>query len=263
MLSIHKELSKLDSSKTQMDFDETSFYPSAMWDENSVYPKIETGFAFKPHMNHVYVGAFNTQTFNQDGDESAILRLKYYNPPNLIIQHLPVKEKVKKVEVNRISKGYVIDTLTSLDIQEIVKIGGEVVEIYEGVFYRENFKISPFIKVIEKLFALGQKYKDEKNDLMQGLVIITMNSLYGVQMRRDNNESYYCKSETWMKTEFDENVLDYWKLPNGNYIVEMRKDDGLDDDCDNKNTLPAVFGAFILSNSKRIMNNFIRNKRVL
>ena len=92
---------------------------------------------------------------------------------------------------------------------------------------------------------------------MQGLVKLIMNSLYGVQIRRDINESYYCKSETWMKTEFDENVLDYWKLPNGNYNVRMKKDDGLDDDCDIKNTLPAVLGAFILSNSKRIMNNFI------
>ena len=38
----------------------------------------------------------------------------------------------------------------------------------------------------------------------------------------------------------------------------MKKDDGLDDDCDIKNTLPAVLGDFILSNSKRVMNNFIR-----
>ena len=38
----------------------------------------------------------------------------------------------------------------------------------------------------------------------------------------------------------------------------MKKDDGLDDDCDIKNTLPAVLGAFILGNSKRIMNNVIR-----
>ena len=41
-----KELSKLDSNKTQMDYEATSLYPSAMWDENSVYPKIETGFSF-------------------------------------------------------------------------------------------------------------------------------------------------------------------------------------------------------------------------
>ena len=126
------------------------------------------------------------------------------------------------------------------------------------MIYRKNFKISPFRKVIEKLFALRQKYKDEKNDLMQKLIKLIMNSLYGVQIRRDINESYYCKPETWMKTEFDENVLDYWKLTNGNYIVKMKKDDGLDDDCDIKNSLPAVLGAFILSNSKRIMNNFIR-----
>ena len=257
-LSIHKELSKLNSNKTQMDFDATSLYPSAMWDENSVYPKIETGFVFRPHMNHVYVEAFNNQSFNEDGDESAILTIKYYNPPDLIFQHLPIKEKVKKLEVNRMRNGYIIDTLTSVDIQEIVKIGGKVVKNYEGVIYRENFEVSPFRKVIEKLFALRQKYKDEKNDLMQGLVKLIMNSLYGVQIRKDINESYYCKSENWMKTEFDENVLDYWRLPNGNYIVKMKKYDGLDDDCDIKKTLPAVLGAFILSNSKRIMNNFIR-----
>ena len=39
-----------------------------MWDENSVYPKSETAFAFEPDMNDVYVEAFNYQTFNQDGD---------------------------------------------------------------------------------------------------------------------------------------------------------------------------------------------------
>ena len=103
--------------------------------------------------------------------------------------------------------GYIIDTLTSVDICEIVKIGGKVIEIYEGVIYRENFEVSPFRKVIEKLFALRQKYKDEKNDLMQGLVKLIMNSLYGVQIRKDINESYSCKPETWMKTEFEENCI--------------------------------------------------------
>ena len=67
-----------------------------MWDQISVYLKKETGFAFKPDMNDVYVEAFNNQTFNQVGDESAMLRIKFYNPPNPIFQYLPVKEKVKK-----------------------------------------------------------------------------------------------------------------------------------------------------------------------
>ena len=42
----------------------------------SVYPKIETGFVYKPHMNKTYVKAFNNQIFDEDGDESAILTIK-------------------------------------------------------------------------------------------------------------------------------------------------------------------------------------------
>ena len=151
--------------------------------------------------------------------------------------------------------GYIFDTLTSVDICEIVKIDGRVIEIYEGVIYRENFKTSAFRKVIEKLFALRQKYKDEHNDVMQKLVKLIMNSLYGVQICKDIDQSYKCKPQHWMETEYDENVLDYWKLPNGNYIVKLKKDDGLEEDNDIKNTIPSRLGAFILSNNERNMKN--------
>ena len=63
-----------------------------MWDERSVYPKIESGFVFKPHMNKTYVEAFINQTFNRNGNESAILKTKHVNPPDLIFQHLKVKK---------------------------------------------------------------------------------------------------------------------------------------------------------------------------
>ena len=96
---------------------------------------------------------------------------------------------------------------------------------------------------------------------MQGLIKLNMNNLYGVQIRRDINETFFCKSETWMKTEFDENVLEYWKLPDANYIVKMKKGDGLDDDCDIETTLPEVLGAFILGNNRRIIDKFIREKK--
>ena len=45
--------------------------------------------------------------------------------------------------------GHIIDVLTSLVIQEIVKIGEKVVQRYEGVIYQENFRVAPFKKVIE------------------------------------------------------------------------------------------------------------------
>ena len=102
-----------------MDFDATSLYPKAMWDEKSVYPKMETGFVFKTHMNKIYLEAFINQTFNQDGNESAISRIKYYTPPDLIFVHLPVKEKVKNIEVNRMRNGSIIDTLTSVNVYPI------------------------------------------------------------------------------------------------------------------------------------------------
>ena len=176
-------------------------------------PEIETGFAFKLHMNDVYVEAFNNQTFNQDGNGSAILKIKNYNPPNLIFQRLPVKEKVINKEVNRIRKSYIIDTLTSVDTEESVKFGGKVIRIYEGVIYRENFKKSTFRKVLDKLFALRQNYKDENNDLMQSLVNLVMISLNGAQIRKYIIDSFCCKSEQWMKIEYNDDVLEHWKLP--------------------------------------------------
>ena len=139
-----------------MDFDATSLYPSAMWDESSVYPERETGFAFAPHMNDVYVKAFNDQTFNEDGIESAILGIKYYSPPNLIFQHLPVKEKVKNVEVNRMRNGYIVDTLTSVDICDNIKFGGKVIEIYEVLFI-ENTLRHLHLEKLWKIFCFEAK----------------------------------------------------------------------------------------------------------
>ena len=105
MLPIHKELSKLDLNKTQMGFDVTSLYPSGMWDHDSVYFEKESGFCFKPVMIKFYVEAFKKLTFNQDGKESAIFRLKHYNPPKIIFQHPPLKEEIKNTEVNRMGNG--------------------------------------------------------------------------------------------------------------------------------------------------------------
>ena len=126
-------------------------------------------------------------------------------------------------------KGYIIETLTSVDIQEIVRIGGKIIQIYEGVIYRENFEVSPFRRVIDILFKLRKKYGDENNDVMKLLVKLLMNSLYGENIRRDIEEKFACKSEMCMQTEYDERVKDYWKLSGINYIVKMIDDKGLED----------------------------------
>ena len=57
--------------------------------------------------------------------------------------------------------------------------------------------------------------------------------------------------------EYDERVLDYHKINHGNYIVKMKDEGGLEDEVEKANILPLQLAVFILSNSKRNMNNFI------
>ena len=165
--------------------------------------------------------------------------------------------------------GYIIDTPSSVDIQENVKIGGKVIEIFEGVIYRETFKISPSRNVTGKLFAFRQKHKKENIDVMQVLVELIMISLYGEQIRKEITYFYECKSEKWMMSEYDERIKEYWRTSQGDYIVKMIDDKGLGDEVKNLKTMPLHLGsfvisnsplhlgAFVLSNSKRIMNIFI------
>ena len=65
-----------------------------MWDESSIYPRIETGYPYTKEMNDELIEKFNTQIFNQG---SAIQ--KNYNPPNLIVQHIPIEGKERKLEL--------------------------------------------------------------------------------------------------------------------------------------------------------------------
>ena len=129
-LPIHQAIRQSKIIELLWDFDCVSSYPSAMWDKNSIYPKIESVYAFTRNLNDELVEKFNNQTFTRG---SAILKIKYYNPKNLIVQRLPVKEREKKNEINRMRNGYIVQTLTSVDIQEIVNVGVRVIGIYEGV----------------------------------------------------------------------------------------------------------------------------------
>ena len=253
-LPIYQLLKQIKLDQILWKFDAVSLYQSAMWDENIINPRIETGYAYTNDMNDEPVGKFNTGNFTPG---SAISKIKYYNPKNLIVQHLPVEEREEKFEVNRMRNGYILDTLTCVHIQAIVKVGGKVIEIYEEVINRENFKVSPFRKVIDNLFASRQKYKDENNEVMQLLVKLLMNSLHGEQIRKYIEEKFACESEYWMMSEYDERVKDYSRISHGNFFVEMIDDKGREDEVKKINSMPLHLGAFVSSNSKRIMNNFI------
>ena len=77
-VTIHQKIKKIDLKEIGMDYDATSLYPSAIWDEKSVYPKKKSGSAFEPLLHDVNIESFKIQTFNQDSNETAISKTEIY-----------------------------------------------------------------------------------------------------------------------------------------------------------------------------------------
>ena len=99
-----------------------SLNPSALSNEKGIYP-IETGYAFTLDRIRDLAEKFNNQTSHTE------VQFYNFNPKNLIAQHIPVKGNVNKTKVNRMRNGFIVDTLTRVDIQELVEIRGKVREI--------------------------------------------------------------------------------------------------------------------------------------
>ena len=63
-LRLHKLIQRIELVQLLWDFNAVSLYPSAMSDEKSKYPRIETGYAFTRDLNDELVEKFNTGNFN-------------------------------------------------------------------------------------------------------------------------------------------------------------------------------------------------------
>ena len=264
-LNISKELQKINKDDLLVSYDFNSLYPSAQIDKDSNWPKIETAYPFKKFMNDAICTLFNSGRWNEL-NRSAFLTIKYHNPENLIFQHLPVKEKINNPyknnrleEINRMRNGIIIDTLTSVDIVEIVKYGGEILEVYEG-FFCYNLEFNPYTEFVTDMFQKRDLFKSQGKDLLQNLAKKIGLSVYGGNIRKDINEEYKCVTENWMRENFDDRVKEWFPLKNGNLIVKLEDDEGVDDFDKAKsiNTMPSHFGSYILSHSKRLMNSVIK-----
>lgn len=260
------KLKNLNLDDVLMNFDGVSLYPSAMADNNSEYPKCESARMFNQQEEQKFLEQFNNQSFRL---KTGIFKVKYINPSNLFFQHSAIKEKIKNYEVCRFRNGKITDTLTSVDIQEIVRSGGTILKIYEGIVYENNFKISPFKSYIEKLFNQRLEAKKQKDEVQDSLIKLLMNSLYGKTVQKDITKTGHLWNRNTLKTNFDERIYSYQKLMNDLYFVEtedfeleMNTDKSRDKSRDKSmddftSYMPSHLGAFILSHSKRIMNNFI------
>ncbi|ESP03695.1 hypothetical protein LOTGIDRAFT_176371 [Lottia gigantea] len=193
---VHAKLKELNYSKL-MTFDANGLYASAMTEGE--YPKAESARAFLPEEEKEFVKLFNKQKFRP---RTAILKVWFEYPKKMFFQPIPAKDKI--TFTNRVGQketgtkirfrnGFCHDVLTSIDIQEIVKSGGKIIKILDGIVYEENFKTPPYRDYILILKELRNKYKKEGDMVASNCMKLLGNSLYGKSIQKDINTSRHLK----------------------------------------------------------------------
>ena len=172
-----------------------SLNPSAQIDKNSNWPKMGTAYSFKKYMNESICSLYNSGRSNGLA-KSAFLTVNYHNPESFVFQQLPVKGKIKNPyknnrfeEINRVRSGIIIDFLTNVDIVEIVKYGGIILKVCEGLFCH-HLEYNPYTEFVTEMFEKRDLIKSQGEDLLQNLAKKIELSVYGGNIRKDINEEY-------------------------------------------------------------------------
>ena len=127
-LPISRELKRVDKSDVLVSSDYNILNPSATTHKDSKWPKIETAMAIRKEDSARLCELLNTcerKKFNK----SFFFDVKYHNHENIIFQDMSAEEQIFNVikhrceEVNRFRNGFIRQHLTSVDIEEIVRVG--------------------------------------------------------------------------------------------------------------------------------------------
>ena len=216
-------------------------------------------------MNDAVCSLFNSGRWN-DINRSSFSTVNYHKPENSIFQHLSVREKIKNpYKNNRLEKikilrsRIIVGTLTSVDIFEIVKCGVVILEVYEG-FLCHDLEYNFYTEFVTHMFEKRDLFKSQEQDLLQNLAKKIGLSVYGGNIRKVIKERYKCVTESWKGENIDDRVKEWFPMKNCNLIVKLEDDEGVGDYDKAKsiNTKPSHFGSFILSHSKSLMNDVIK-----
>ncbi len=136
---------------------------------------------------------------------------------------------------------------TSVEIEEAINDGYKILSFKRGIYWTKGKKI--FSNTIEDLFNKRTELKNEKNP-MEYIYKIMLNSIYGYMAMTINDTTIFSKEEK-PKISIGSKITSTSLLKNGQYEhhVTFRKP---------LIKKPAHIGAFIMSNARKIMNNYIR-----
>ena len=163
----------------------------------------------------------------KSSNKSGFFKMRYYNLKETIFQHMSLKENIfndrtnRYQEINRFRNGDIIQHLSSVDIEEVVRSGGSIVQILEGFVYH-NLDFNPFERFIIDMTNKRNKFKEEKKTFLQTLTKKVSNSVYGGCIKKDIEESYKCVTQNWMKNEYDDSFMQWFPLKNGNIMVKTK-----------------------------------------
>ena len=107
-------------------------------------------------------------------NKSGVFKVRYYNPEEIIFQLMSVKENVfndrrnRYEEINRFRNGDIIQHLTSVDIEEIVRSGCCIFKILGG-FICDNLDFNPCERFFIDMTNKRNKFKEENKTLLQTL----------------------------------------------------------------------------------------------
>ena len=245
-------------------YDFNSLYPSGQTVTNGTCLKIETAYPFKKYMSDGFCNLFISGRWNEQ-DRCAFITVKYLKPDILVLQHFPVTDKITNSYknntlegINRMRVGVFMDTITRIDILEIAKSGGFILEVFEG-FLCHIIEFNPFMELFNDMYEKIDLFKARGRDLLQNLAEKFGLSVHDGEKWKGINEECKCVTYTWMTENVDHGVKGWFPLKNGCLIVKLVDDKGVDDYDEAKlvKSMPSRFGTYILSHSKRLMKDVI------
>ncbi|ESO93917.1 hypothetical protein LOTGIDRAFT_153390 [Lottia gigantea] len=183
-----------------------------------------------------------------------------------------VHSRLKKIECTKLmafdANGLYASAMSDLDSEYPRAESGrpflpEEEKEFVMLFNKQKFRPRTAILTVwfdyPKNIDLRNKYKREGNIVGSNCMKLLGNSLYGKSIQKDLFTTRHLWNEATLQANFDSPVKTYEKINDTQYIVETEIEEKEITTEDSKSTrlTPSHLGSFVLSHSKKIMNNFI------
>ena len=116
-----------------------------------------------------------------------------------------------------------------MDIGKVVRSGGYIVKISEG-FICDNLEFNPFHRFIIDMTDKRNKFKEGKKGYCKTLTKKVSNLVYRGCIRKNIEGVFKGVIQSCMKNENDESFIEWFPLKNGNIMVKIKVEEGVDDE---------------------------------